>query len=82
MAESGQTYEMETESENAELRDALVAYELSAASERRDRDRLIATWRDRLHNYLRQIGLGDPREVHAVLDSMDQFLNRAGGRRK
>jgi hypothetical protein len=68
--------------ELAALRDNLVRYEIASAEERQRRDALIATWRDLLHAYLKEIGYGDPRLVHAVLDSMDEFLNRAGGRRK
>lgn len=60
-----------------ELEGALVEYEIAAATERQKRDALIATWRDRLHNYLKQVGYGDPTEVHAVLEIMDEFLKRS-----
>jgi predicted nucleic acid-binding Zn-ribbon protein len=64
------------------LRDNLVRYEIAAASERRERDRLVATWRDVLHGSLKEIGPIDPTRIHKVIDNMDDFLNRAGGRRK
>ena len=63
------------------LRDNLVRYEIAAASERQARDLLIATWRDILHASLDMIPT-DYSLIHAVIDSMDQFLDRAGGRRK
>jgi hypothetical protein len=72
----------EAEEKPDELSDAIVYYEIAASTERQARDALIAAWRDILHNYLKQIGYGDPRDVHRVLDSMDTFLNHAGGRRK
>jgi hypothetical protein len=64
------------------LRDNLIRYEIASASERQERDHLIATWRDVLHAVLKQVGPVDPKGIHAVIDSMDDFLNRAGGRRK
>jgi hypothetical protein len=73
-----------------------VAYERSSAEERRDRDALVANWqrqsahaRDHIHDYLNQVGFGDPKELHKAvevlereIDSMETFLNHAGGRRK
>ena len=65
------------------LRDNLVRYEIAAASERQERDRLIATWRDILHYSLQSPGaVGMIHSIHMVIESMDDFLNRAGGRRK
>jgi len=65
------------------LRDNLIRYEIAAASERRERDRLVATWRDVLHNSMQSPALSDMiRACHQVMDSMDAFLNHAGGRRK
>jgi hypothetical protein len=60
-----------------ELQDALVAYEIAAAVLRQKQDHFIAICRDKLHNYLRQVGYGDPKEVHAVLDILDEFLKRS-----
>ncbi len=64
------------------LRDNLIRYEIAAASERQERDRYFATVRDVLHGILKEVGPIDPKKIHAVIDSIDQFLNRAGGRRK
>jgi len=71
-----------SEPELSALRDNLVRYEISSAQERQDRDRVIATWREILHIALKQVGPIDPRLIHKVIDNMDDFLNRAGGRRK
>jgi hypothetical protein len=78
---------METASKNLTpelraLRDSLIAYELASAAERQTRDNLVVTWRDIIHTYLKQPGQGDPVLLHKVIDNMDDFLNRAGGRRK
>jgi hypothetical protein len=71
------------------LQNDLVYYERVASEERiasqverQARDRLIATWRDILHMELKQVGPIDPRGIHKVIDAMDNFLNRAGGKRK
>jgi hypothetical protein len=81
------TFPMEPEQAGVALRDALrdglIKYEMAAANERATRDALIATWRDVLYNANQSPILFDL--IHAsqqVIDSMDQFLNRAGGRRK
>jgi hypothetical protein len=63
------------------LRDNLVRYEIASASERAARDTLIATWRDILHSFLK-LPTNDYTIIHRVIDNMDDFLNRAGGRRK
>ncbi len=68
--------------ELSSLKDSLVRYEISSAQERQDRDRFIANCRDVLHVALKQVGPIDPKLIHAVIDIMDEFLNRAGGRRK
>ena len=74
----------------------LIDYEVSSASERQKRDRLIQEWandvtraRDRIHDYLNEPGSGSPQYLHGAIDilepmieAMNQFLNRAGGRRK
>jgi hypothetical protein len=67
--------------EHSSLQDNLVMYERSAACERRDRDRMIAGWRDNLHAALESTPT-DYKLIHAVMDTMDDMLNRAGGRRK
>jgi hypothetical protein len=65
------------------LQDANVRYELSAAAERKDRDALVALWRDWLHYGLQAPGsVNLIHAIHEVMDSMDTFLNHAGGRRK
>ena len=64
------------------LQDNLVRYEISSACERRDRDQFIATCRDALHSALKEVGPIDPKKIHEVIDALDDFLNRAGGRRK
>ncbi len=64
------------------LRDNLIRYEIAAASERQERDRLVRTWRDVLDNFLKQVGPNDYTIIHKIIESMDDFLNRAGGRRK
>lgn len=68
--------------EKTALRDGLIKYEMAAAGERAHRDALVATWRDILHQTLQQVGPIDPIPIHQVIDNMDDFLNRAGGRRK
>jgi hypothetical protein len=77
------------EAADAELREprslinANASYEVSAATERRDRDALVAAWRDWLHYGLQSPGgVNLIHAIHEVMDSMDTFLNHAGGRRK
>lgn len=73
----------QAEKVNSELRDANIAYERAAAEERQRRDHLVAIWRDTLHNAMQSPALSDLiRASHQVMDSMDAFLNHAGGRRK
>ena len=65
------------------LQDANVKYELSSAAERTDRDALVAAWRDWIHYGMQSPGAMNMVEIlHAVMESMDVFLNHAGGRRK
>jgi hypothetical protein len=73
----------QTSPELSALRDNLIKYEIiaardriSSAEKRQARDVIIVTWRDILHSYLKQIGLGDPVLVHKVINNMDDFLNR------
>ncbi len=68
--------------EKTALRSNLVRYELSSAQERADRDLFFATCRDSLHAALQEVGPIDPKKIHEVIDAIDDFLNRAGGRRK
>ena len=72
----------QTTKEVIPLQDSLVQYEISSACERRDRDQFIAACRDALHSALKEVGPVDPRKIHEVIDALDDFLNRAGGRRK
>jgi hypothetical protein len=82
MTETGDTFDSsQVENDYQELQDNLTSYEIASATERQERDRLVATWRDLLHSYLKMVG-SDPRIIHKVIDSMDSFLNHAGGRRK
>lgn len=76
--------------------DLLQAYQYTSAGERRDRDALVERWRrdikesrDRIHEYLQQIGVGHIAFLHGSIDTLDLviefmelFLNHAGGRRK
>lgn len=59
------------------LKDRLVAYQIAAATFRKEQDALIATWRDGIHEYLQEVGYGDPRRLHAIIDSMDEVLRRS-----
>jgi hypothetical protein len=77
--ETGETAEIEA---LPALENINVRYEVASAEDRQYRDLLVATWRDYLHTFLRLAGNGDPRIIHQVIDSMDLFLNHAGGRRK
>jgi hypothetical protein len=80
--ETGETADSELEQPRP-LQDANVAYERAAAEERQKRDALVATWRDWLHYSMQSPGGVDVvKTIHAVMDSMDTFLNHAGGRRK
>jgi len=81
MVETGEAANAEYQPELSALRDNLTRYEIAAASERQARDALVATWRDILHEYLK-LTYSAPQLVHSVIDSMDTFLNHAGGRRK
>lgn len=67
----------------APLYDLNTDYERSSAEERQKRDALVAGWRDWLHYGLQSVNNEEfIKYVHAVIDSMDTFLNHAGGRRK
>lgn len=80
MTENAEEYALTTP---APLQDANVDYERASALERQKRDALVATWRDWLHYGMQST---DPADLikftHYVMDSMDVFLNHAGGRRK
>lgn len=65
------------------LRDNQIRYERASAEERMYRDNQVATWRDAIHSTLQSPGGIDViRTLHTVIDSMDNFLNHAGGKRK
>lgn len=63
------------------LTNANVAYEIATAAERQTRDHLVVVWRDLIHAALQQTPT-DYSLLHQVMNSMDTFLNHAGGRRK
>jgi hypothetical protein len=73
MNETGNTANAE-QPEFRSLQDATVAEQIAAASYRQFHDRLIATWRDWLENFLR-LNPNDYTILHKVIDSMDDFLN-------
>jgi len=82
MTEAGDTANAELR-EPRPLRDANIQYEIGAGHERQARDALVATWRDWLHYGLQSPGsVHLIHAIHEVMDSMDTFLNHAGGRRK
>jgi hypothetical protein len=65
----------ETEEPRA-LQDAQVEATIADATFRQKRDALVATWRDWLHYGLQAPGGIDlVKTIHAVIDSMDDFLN-------
>lgn len=70
------------EPEYRALANTLVEYEVAAATERQKRDAMVACWRDYLHQILKRVGPIDPKDIHQLINTMDNFLNRAGGRRK
>lgn len=82
MTETGEAADSELP-EPTSLRDANIAYEQGAAGERATRDALVAAWRDWLHYSMQSPGAVNMIHIiHNVMDSMDTFLNHAGGRRK
>lgn len=66
----------ETPQSEAHKETDVSRYLISAAEERMYRDRWLAGLRDKLHAYLQLLGNGDPRMVHEVIDSIDEFLRR------
>jgi hypothetical protein len=54
---------------------------MAEQEERRELDRVVATWRDVIHSGLKMTP-PDLNLIHKTLDAMDEFLNRSGGRRK
>lgn len=70
------------EPEYRSLANTLVEYEIASAQERQKRDAMIACWRNFLHSLLKTPGPVDIQALHKLIDTMDNFLNRAGGRRK
>lgn len=73
------------------LQELAIAYQVAAATERQVRDQNIASWereivtsRDYIHEYLQQVGFGNPKELHRAVDklnevaeAMDEFLKRS-----
>ena len=72
-----QTEDLGLNLEQSPHKDRLVRYELAEAEKRRSFDHMIAGWRDELHAYLQQMGYGDPKKIHAVIDAMDEVLRRS-----
>lgn len=66
-----------SESERAEDKTDVSRYLLAAAEERMYRDRWLAGLSTKLHSFLKMAGNGDPRMVHEVIDSIDEFLRRS-----
>lgn len=66
--------------EGRALQENLSRFSISAATARKDRDLLFATWRDILHEYLQSLPgqrEAEPKMVHLVIDSIDEFLRRS-----
>ncbi len=74
MTETGEAHDSEEQPEFRSLQDAMVSYSRAAAEYRQMLDRLVVTWRDWLHNYLKQT-VSDPSIIHRVIDSQNDFLN-------
>ena len=77
------------EPEYRALRETIVEYERASAEERiagqvtrQKFDAMVACWRDFLNSLLKQVGPIDVKGVHEVIDAMDNFLNRSGGKRR
>ena len=60
---------------NPELAELEVKYRLHASAYRQQRDYVIATWRDMIHNALMDQAQINFKLLHDVMDSMDRFLN-------
>ena len=60
--------------ENKELADLEVRYRLAASAYRQQRDQMIATWRDMIHNTMMDVNGIDHRILHDVMDSLDRYL--------
>ena len=60
---------------NKELDDLEVSYHMAASNCRQQRDAMIATWRDNIHNALMESSGVNFKLLHDVMDSMDRFLN-------
>jgi hypothetical protein len=57
-----------------------IKYQIAAAEKRQRLDLLVATWSNVLHAWLQAIPGSEeqnPKIVHAVIDSMEQFLIRS-----
>ena len=60
---------------NKEIEDLEVSYRMAASVYRQQRDRMIATWRDNIHNSLMEASGVNFKLLHDVMDSMDRYLN-------
>lgn len=57
------------------LNDLIQQYEIADATFRKCRDAVVAKWLEMVKAYLDTPGPGDPRLLHKVIDTMDDFLN-------
>lgn len=77
------------EPEYRALRETITEYERASAEERiaaqvtrQKFDAMVACWRDFLHSLLKQVGPIDLKALHELINTMDNFLNRSGGKRR
>lgn len=63
--------------EKPEPKELVAAYGIAASTARQVRDQLLATCRDYVHEYLQQMGNGDPKLLHEVVDALDEYLRRS-----
>lgn len=88
MARTPEEYE---ELNVTEARDSLISYQIAAANERKERDRVVVNWqmmikeaRQKIRDFLEEVGHGDPRKLKIADDRLsetialqDEFLNRS-----
>lgn len=77
------------EPEYRALKETITEYERASAEERiavqvtrQKFDAMVACWRDYLHSLLKQVGPVDVKALHELMNTMDNFLNRSGGKRR
>jgi hypothetical protein len=76
LTETGEASDAELSEKPRPLRDAQVEASIAEAIFRQKRDALIAAWRDWLHYGMQAPGgIALIGTIHAVMDSMDDFLN-------